>query len=76
MSPLGFSAQPLTRCAAIITVAARIEAPIVLCLVRQDLIVNTRALAGVDRDPQQLALRLARKQSANNHLCVWEINFT
>ena len=77
-TPLGFraclgmreSTQPLTRCAAIIIIAACVEAPIIPCLVCRDLIVNTRALASADRGPQQLALRLAKKHGASNRLCV------
>ena len=56
-------AQPLTHCAAIITVAAHVEALIVPCLALRDKTTSLRALPGADLGPRQLVPHPTAKHS-------------
>ena len=57
-------AQPLMHCAAIITIAAHVEALLIPCLALRDQTASLRALPGADLGPRQLVPRPAAKYGA------------
>ena len=59
--------QPHMCCAAIITVAASVEAPIIPCLALRDQTGSMRVLSGADLSLHQLVPCLAKKHGASNH---------
>lgn len=66
-------AQPLTHCAAIITIAVRVEALIVPSLALRDQTVSLRALTGADLSLRPLVPCLAKKHSTSN--CWFKGNY-
>ena len=58
--------QPHTCCAAIITIAASVEAPIIPCLALRDQTRSMRVLSGTDLSLRQLVPCLAKKHGASN----------